>query len=81
MKSKDLRERASEDLAELCQQLRKDVFSHRMKNFTNQLDDTSLVRKTRRDIARIEQILHERVSSGGQVAAAPAEKAAEGSDS
>ena len=44
----------------LASQLRKDLFSYRMKNYTNQLDDTSLLKKTRRDIARIEQILHER---------------------
>jgi ribosomal protein L29 len=31
-----------------------------MKNFTNQLDDTSQLRKARRDIARIEGILRER---------------------
>lgn len=61
MKSKDLRERATEDLVELRNVMRKDLFSHRMKNFTNQLDDTSLIKKTRKDIARIEQILEARV--------------------
>lgn len=60
MKAKDLRERATGDLQELKAQLGKDLFSHKMKNFTDQLDDTSLIRKSRRDIARIEQILAER---------------------
>ena len=60
MKAKDLRERATPDLEELKAQLGKDLFSHKMKNFTDQLDDTSLIRKSRRDIARIEQILAER---------------------
>lgn len=60
MKAKDLRERATADLEELKAQLSKDLFSYRMKNFTDQLDDTSLIRKSRRDIARIEQILAER---------------------
>ena len=62
MKSAELRERTTEDLNELISQLRKDLFSYRMKNYTNQLDDTSLLNKTRKDIARIEQILQERVS-------------------
>ncbi|HEY3234330.1 MAG TPA: 50S ribosomal protein L29 [Polyangiaceae bacterium] len=60
MKAKDLRERTTEDLTELRNMMKRDLFSYRMKNFTNQLDDTSLLRKTRRDISRIENILHER---------------------
>jgi len=53
MKAKDLSARATEDLLELKASMKKELFSHRMKNFTNQLDDTSLIRRTRRDIARI----------------------------
>ena len=60
MKSKDLRERSSEDLAQLKAQMTKDLFSHKMKNFTGQLDDTSLINKTRKDIARVELLLSER---------------------
>ena len=60
MKAKDLRERETADLVELKAQLGKDLFSYRMKNFTDQLDDTSLIKKSRRDLARIEQILAER---------------------
>ena len=66
MKAKDLRERTTEDLAELKATLSKDLFSHRMKNFTNQLDDTSLIGKTRRDIARIELLLSERAAKGAK---------------
>jgi large subunit ribosomal protein L29 len=66
MKSKDLRDRSTEDLAELKATLSKDLFSHRMKNFTNQLDDTSLIGKTRRDIARIELLLGERAVSSAK---------------
>ena len=60
MKAKDLRERSSEDLAQLKAQMTKDLFSHKMKNFTGQLDDTSLINKTRKDIARVELLLSER---------------------
>ncbi len=65
MKAKDLRERATEDLMELRGVLQKDLFSFRMKNFTNQLDDTSLLAKTRKDLARLELILCERAASAG----------------
>jgi large subunit ribosomal protein L29 len=63
MKAKDLRERSTEDLVELKGSMTKDLFSYRMKNFTGQLDDTSLVNKTKKDVARIELILHERTLS------------------
>jgi large subunit ribosomal protein L29 len=60
MKSKDLRERTTEDLVSQRDTIKKELFSYRMKNLTNQLDDTSLLRKGRKDIARIEAILRER---------------------
>lgn len=60
MKAKDLRERTTEDLQTLRASLQKDLFSYRMKNWTDQLEDTSLLSKTRRDLARIETILRER---------------------
>jgi large subunit ribosomal protein L29 len=74
MKAKDLRERSSDDLVQLRDTMQKDMFSFRMKNLTNQLDDTSLLRKTKRDIARIELILHERAAAAGE---APTEKGSE----
>jgi large subunit ribosomal protein L29 len=66
MKAKDLRERSTEDLAQLKATMTKDLFSHKMKNFTGQLDDTSLINKTRKDIARIELLLSERAAKGAQ---------------
>ena len=63
MKAKDLRERSTEDLVELKGSMQKDLFSYRMKNFTGQLDDTSLLNKTKKDVARIELILHERAEA------------------
>ena len=59
MKAKDLRERTPEDLRELEKSLAKDVFQHRFKNFTNRLDDTSQLPKTRRDLARVKTILRQ----------------------
>jgi len=65
MKAKDLRERTIQDLSELRAQLQKDLFSYRMKNHTGQLEDTSLLNKTKKDLARIELILSERATAGG----------------
>jgi large subunit ribosomal protein L29 len=70
MEAKDLRERTSEDLAELKKSLTKELFSHRMKNATGQLEDTSLLTKTRKDIARIELVLGERARAAAGTAVA-----------
>jgi large subunit ribosomal protein L29 len=73
MKAKDLRDRSTDDLVELKNTLRRDLFSYRMKNHTGQLDDSSLINKTRKDISRIEHILHERTLEVAQAGAASAE--------
>jgi large subunit ribosomal protein L29 len=64
MDAKDLRERATPDLVELRDSTRKELFQGRMKNSTNQLEDTSVLGKARKDIARIETILRERAKAG-----------------
>ena len=61
MKSKDLRERTTEHLTELEKSLANDVFQARFKNFTNRLNDTATIRKTRRDLARVKTILSQRL--------------------
>lgn len=60
MKAKDLRDRTMDDLRELDKRLSTDLFQYRFKNYTSRLDDTSLVFKTRRDIARVRTVLAER---------------------
>ena len=75
MKAKDLRDRSTEDLVELKNTLRRDLFSYRMKNHTGQLEDSSLINKTRKDIGRIEHILHERTLEAARNPAAVAEAA------
>ncbi len=60
LKAKDLNERSLEDLKELEKSLRSDLFQNRLKNFTNRLDDTSNIRKTRRDLARVLTVLKAR---------------------
>jgi large subunit ribosomal protein L29 len=80
MKAADLREKSVEDLSELQKTLARDVFQNRLKNFTNRLDDTSSMRKTKRDLARVLTVLQERVvragaAPGESAEAAPAKKA------
>lgn len=53
----DLNEKSSGDLAELKVSLSKDLFHHKMKNTVGQLEDTSILGKVKKDLARIEQIL------------------------
>ncbi len=66
MKAKDLRERSTEDLIELRNVTRREMFQSKMKNHTNQLEDTSQLRKAKRDIARIETVLREKASAGSE---------------
>jgi large subunit ribosomal protein L29 len=63
MNASDLRERSTEDLLKLKESVKHDLFSYRMKNHTGQLDDTSLLGKAKKDIARIELVLHERAQT------------------
>jgi large subunit ribosomal protein L29 len=75
MKSKDLRERTTEHLRELEKSLANDVFQARFKNFTNRLNDTATIRKTRRDLARVKTILTQRLNTAGSETTQVEEKA------
>ena len=59
MKAKDLRERSAEDLKELEKSIAKDQFQARFQNMTNRLDDTSTIKKAKRDLARVKTIIRE----------------------
>lgn len=64
MKAKDLRERTTDHLRELEKSLAQEVFQARFKNFTNRLNDTASIRKTRRDLARVKTELTRRALAG-----------------
>jgi large subunit ribosomal protein L29 len=66
MKAKELRDRSESDLVDLSRQLERELFGHRMKNQTGQLDDTSLLQKTRRDLARIALVRSERKAQSAE---------------
>ena len=71
MKARDLRDRSTEDLAELEKSLLAESFQNRFKNFTNRLDDTSVIKKSKRDLARVKLILAERARGIAVVYKAP----------
>ena len=75
MKAKELRERTDEHLREQEKTLAKEVFDARFKNFTNRLNDTALIRRSRRDLARVKTILTQRArAAAANPAPAPAEE-------
>ena len=67
MKASELRSLSEPELVAKSRELRDELFNARVKRATGQLENTSLLQKTRRDIARIELILSERAraTAGG----------------
>jgi len=57
MKASDLRGKSANELKQELQSLLKAQFSLRMQKATQQLSNTSQIRKTRRDIARAKTVL------------------------
>lgn len=66
MRAKELRERTDEELNNLRLEAKNKLFQARVKNATHQLTDSSQVTKSRREIARINTILAERVIAANQ---------------
>ena len=60
LRAKDLRGNEISELGRTIQKLEEDLFKHRMKKSTNQLENVMLIRNTRRDIARVNTVLAER---------------------
>lgn len=61
MKASELREKTVHDLSELKNKLSRDLMNNRFRNMTGQLDDKSIIMKLRRDIARVNTIIREKV--------------------
>ena len=60
MKSSELRAKDRAQLDQELQELLKAQFSLRMQKATQQLSNSSQIKKVRRDIARVRTILHEK---------------------
>lgn len=63
MKANELRQKDDAELGKELLDLRKAQFSMRMQLATQQLNNTSQVRKLRKDVARIKTIQHERATA------------------
>ena len=61
MKSSELRAKDQAQLDQELQELHKAQFSLRMQKATQQLSNSSQIKKVRRDIARVRTILREKV--------------------
>jgi large subunit ribosomal protein L29 len=73
VEAKDLRGNDPEELRRTVRKLEEDLFKHRLKKTTSQLENTMLIRHTRRDIARVNTVLAEKLR--GAPASATAAKA------
>ena len=71
VRAKDLRGNDPDELRRTVHKLEEDLFKHRLKKNTNQLENTMLIRNTRRDIARVNTVLAERLR-GAPAQTAPA---------
>lgn len=63
METKELREKDAAGLTKELQDLLRAHFSLRMQKATQQLQNTSQIRKTRRDIARVRTILAQKAAA------------------
>ena len=68
IEAKDLRGNDPEELRRTVRKLEEDLFKHKLKKTTSQLENTMLIRHTRRDIARVNTVLAEKLR-GAPVAA------------
>jgi large subunit ribosomal protein L29 len=60
MEAKELRDLSADDLARKRLELREEISHLRLKRVTGRLDNPMQLRKTKRDLARVETILQER---------------------
>ena len=61
MKVKELRDKNPNELSEMKKKLARDLMNARFKNSMGQFENPSLIKKLRRDVARINTILREKV--------------------
>lgn len=59
MKAKELRELSEEELREKERQLRRELFNLRFQKESGQLGNTALIKKIKKDLARVLTILRE----------------------
>jgi large subunit ribosomal protein L29 len=65
LRAKDIRGNDPAELQRTLRKLEEDLFKNNMKKTTNQLENTMLIRNTRRDIARVHTVLAARLREQG----------------
>ena len=60
MKTSELRDMSKEELLKKENELREDIFRMKLKLATGELEDTSKIGKSKKDIARIKTVLKEK---------------------
>jgi large subunit ribosomal protein L29 len=76
-KTGELRELTDEQLLERAESAKEELFNLRFQLATGQLDDSSMIKKLRHDVARIATVMRERAIEEASIAvadAAPAEE-------
>ena len=57
-----IRESSNDELKDRVKRLEEELFQHRLKRYTNQLENTNLIKITRREIARAKSVLSARAA-------------------
>ena len=57
MKASELNELSNDELEQKAHDTRRELFNAKVKHATGQLENTSLLRNLRRDVARVETVL------------------------
>jgi large subunit ribosomal protein L29 len=57
-----IRESSNDELKDRVKRLEEELFQHRLKRYTNQLENTNLIKTTRREIARAKSVLSARAA-------------------
>ena len=55
-----MREESKDELSARVKRVEEELFQHRLKRYTNQLENTNLIRAARREIARAKTMLSHR---------------------
>ncbi len=63
MKAKELKELTVEELQKKKKDLKEEIFNLRFQHSTGQLENTSRMKLVKKDIARIEAVLHQKVTN------------------
>jgi large subunit ribosomal protein L29 len=69
VQAKELRDMTMDDLAQKRAELREEIGHLKLKRATSRLENPMKLRQTKRDLARLETILREKVANAGKGAA------------